>query len=74
MSKITLEFDTEQDSERSINAAVKADLLALCIWEMKERIRKEWEECDEGDKMDKLINDINEIVEDRIGCIDLYTE
>ena len=74
MSSITLTFDTEKDSRVDINAAVRAGDLALCIYEMKERIRTEWEMCDEGSRMEKLIDDINSLVENRIGDVWDYTE
>jgi hypothetical protein len=70
---ITYEFD-EEDSQTEIRSAENGSLLALCLWEVKERVRKEWEECDEGGAMDKLITDVHEIVTSRIGDIDLYTE
>ena len=74
MSKITLTFDTDLDWRVDINAATRAGCLALCVYEMKERIRTEWEMCDEGSRMEKLIDDINQIVESRIGDIWDYTE
>ena len=74
MSKIILEFDTDVDSTRDINAAFKSSILALCIWEMQERVRKEWDKCDEGSDMQHLINDVYKIVENRIGNIEDYTE
>ena len=74
MSKVILEFDTEEDSKQDINAAVKGSLLALCIWEMQQRVRKYRDKCDEGRDMQHLINDVYKIVEDRIGNIYDYTE
>ena len=74
MSKVILEFDTETDSRVDINAATRAGDLALCIYEMKERIRTEWEMCDKGSRMEILINDINKIVENSIGDVWDYTE
>ena len=74
MSKVILEFDTENDSDVSINAATRADDLALCLYLVKERIRNEWEDCDHGSKMEILIDDVNDIIENIIGCIDDYTE
>ena len=74
MSKVILEFDTEEDSKQDINAAVKGSLLALCIWEMRQRVRKEWDQCDEGSDMKKLIEDVYNIVNSRIGNLEDYTE
>lgn len=74
MKKImTFEFD-DDDSRVDPNAHFHGPKLALCIWNIQERIRKEWENCDEGSVMEKLIEDIGSIVENDIGCIDDYTE
>ena len=70
---IIYEFD-DNDSQTDIKAAENGSLLALCIWEISQRIGKEWEACDEGGVMDKLITDVGNIIEERIGSINLYTE
>ena len=74
MSKLILEFNTDEDRQVNINAAVRSGDLALCIYEIQERIRTEWEKCDDDSPMDKLIKDVSYIVENRIGNIDDYTE
>jgi len=74
MKKIlTFEFD-DDDCKLHANAHIRGPDLALCIWSMKERIGREWEECDEDSPMEKLIDDIGRIVEDTIGNIEDYTE
>lgn len=74
MSKVILEFDTEKDSKVDINAATRARDLALCIWEMKKRVKSEWDKCEVGSDMEKLVDDINNIIENGIGDIWDYTE
>ncbi len=69
---ISFEFDDEDASE-DIAASTSGKKLALCLYLVKERIRSEWEKCDEGSEMEKLIDDVNDIVEENIGRIDLYT-
>jgi len=70
---MTFEFD-EEDCKLDALAHLQGPKLALCIWNMQERIRREWEQCDEDSPMDKLIKDIADIVETNIGNIEDYTE
>lgn len=65
-------FD-EDDQEQDVAAQINGPKLAMCIYDMKNRIRSEWEECEEGGLMDKLISDIDDIIFENIGSIDLYT-
>ena len=72
-TKVTYEFDDDYDDKTTIKACTSGPELASCLYKVKERIRSEWEECEEGGVMDKLIEDINRIIEEEIGCIDFYT-
>ena len=69
---ISYEFD-DGDAKEDIAACTSGKELALCLYLVKERIRSEWEACEEGGEMDKLINDVNDIIDENIGSIDLYT-
>jgi len=73
-TKLTFEFDSESDSKLDANAHLRGPDLALCIYVLQERIRREWEACDEGGVMDTLIKDTCDIVEKYIGNVDDYTE
>ena len=71
MSKVILEFNTDEDSATRINAAIKADLLALCIYELREKIRS----LNDSDELsDEVLESLAGIIENRIGYIDDYTE
>ena len=69
---LVYEFD-DDDQKEDFNAAASGSDLALCLYLILERIRREWEYCDEDSRMDKLIQDIRNIEEERIGTIENYT-
>jgi len=70
---LTFEFDDEKDQQEDFNSHAHGPKLALCIWNIQQRVSKEWENCDEGSEMEKLIEDVNNIIENDIGNLEDYT-
>lgn len=64
---------SDDDQEEDVNACLSGQKLALCLYLVCQRIRKEWEECDEASPMEKMIDDVEGIISEKIGSIDMYT-
>lgn len=71
MSKVIIKFDTDEDSAVRINAAIKADQLALCVWEIREKLRNLY---DQEEINEEMLNSLMDIIDSRVGYIDDYTE
>lgn len=69
--KVTIEFTRYEDSDKQINAALQADLLALTIWEVEQEIFK----LHQGKYSKKqALENISEVIRNRIPDINEYTE
>jgi hypothetical protein len=72
--KVTLSFDEEIDSQTQIKAAISADELALCLYEISRALGNAWQDCEQGSDVEKLVDEVQKLIYDSIGPLDQYTE